>query len=157
MDAALRGSGAHDMYDFSEAVEDWREHRGVLARSLTNEQWIGVALAARQMTSISGTSRGEVARALGLPGHGVRQGGRTDEEVERSLMLSLHRDLNEATELLAYAAEGKEVGRFYARFRKEQAERNAAQMYERCGISESDRRRTRWAGRMARVLPRRRP
>jgi hypothetical protein len=49
-------------YDFSQALATWREHRGILARVLTNDQWQKVADAVVMLDAVHGSDPGGVGR-----------------------------------------------------------------------------------------------
>jgi hypothetical protein len=56
-----KDSSLPEVYDFEWIADEWREHRAVLARSLTWQQWSVVAEAVNRASSLSGQRIGEVA------------------------------------------------------------------------------------------------
>jgi hypothetical protein len=95
------------IYDFGFALDQWRDDRGVLARSLTNQEWEDVADAAQLVAAISGLRPGEV----GKPTTHGRELGFTEEALEQGIINLLADRLLRATTSLERAASGRRHAR----------------------------------------------
>lgn len=100
------------IYNFNATIEDWREHRGVLARSLTNEGWAEVCEAVQLLASVSGCPRGRVGNPWGHPGNEeLLKDPWTLEEQELVILDVLAKRLDAAVISLARAAVGRTSAR----------------------------------------------
>ncbi len=116
-------SARPEIYDFNDAVEEWREHRTALARSLTNEEWEDVVSAAQLLTSVTGSRRGEVGRPVGHPeDEETLENGVTVEALERAVLEMLSNRLVRAATSLERVAAGRSAAR---KLKREAEELNA--------------------------------
>jgi hypothetical protein len=102
-------------YDFSGPLETWRENRGTLARTLTNEEWETVSEAVGLVLSVHGAQPGRIGR----PTPHAREVGMTDEMLEAGIIDLLVRRADAAVLALQRTAFGRGTAREVERERKE--------------------------------------
>jgi hypothetical protein len=102
-------------YDFSQALQTWREHRGVLARILTNDEWEEVSAAVELLGGVHGSDPG----AIGRPTRHGRESGWTPEMFERGIIELLQDRVDKAVMALQRTAFGRREARAVERERRQ--------------------------------------
>lgn len=96
-----------EVYDFQWIVDEWREHRAVLARSLTRQEWSIVAEAVNRASSVSGQRPGELAPG----GEKAEEYDGAISQLEAGFLALLERGLYVALLSIQQAAFGRKYAR----------------------------------------------